>query len=78
MQLTHYTFLRRELEELEAIKEAEDAAIAEAEAVVLDFAMEGMDLIEEDSASEGGEKNDSGRNSNEEEVSYCSILILVY
>ena len=48
--LYFYTF--RELEELEAIKEAEDAAIAEAEAAVLGAAMEGMDLLGEDSDKE--------------------------
>ena len=46
----YYTF--RELEELEAIKEAEDAAIAEAEAAVLGAAMEGMDLLGGDSDKE--------------------------
>ena len=53
---------------MEAIKDAENAAIAEAERAVLDVAMEGLDFG--DSDSDTAEKGGSGRSSHEQEVCY--------
>lgn len=58
---------------MEAIKDAENAAIAEAEAAVLDVAMEGLDFG--DSDSETAEKGGSGRTSHEQEVWYEMLII---
>ena len=58
---------------MEAIKDAENAAIAEAERAVLDVAMEGLDFG--DSDSETAEKGGSGRSSNEQEVCYKALII---
>ena len=58
---------------MEAIKDAENAAIAEAEAAVLDVAMEGLDFG--DSDSETAEKGGSGRTSHEQEVWYEMLVI---
>ena len=57
---------------MEAIKDAENAAIAEAEAAVLDVAMEGLDFG--DSDSETAEKGGSGRTSHEQEVWYEMLI----
>ena len=58
---------------MEAIKDAENAAIAEAEAAVLDVAMEGLDFG--DSDSETAEKGGSGRTSHEQEVWYEMLIV---
>ena len=58
---------------MEAIKDAENAAIAEAERAVLDVAMEGLDFG--DSDSETAEKGGSGRTSHEQEVRYEMFII---
>ena len=63
----HVVIYSREKEELDAIKEAEMAAMEEAEAAVKEFAeLGGLDLGDSDSGS--GEKTDSDRKNNEQEV----------